>query len=84
MWETIQEVTMFEERITIDEQILHGKPVIKGTRIPVQLILGSLVGGMTFEEIEKEYRINREDILAAMEYAAESIEKEEVFSLKAR
>ncbi|OIN96264.1 hypothetical protein AUJ66_06875 [Candidatus Desantisbacteria bacterium CG1_02_38_46] len=75
---------MFEERITIDEQILHGKPVIKGTRIPVQLILGSLVGGMTFEEIEKEYRINREDILAAMEYAAESIEKEEVFSLKAR
>ena len=84
MWETIQEVTMFEERITIDEQILHGKPVIKGTRIPVQLILGSLVGGITFEEIEKEYRINREDILAAMEYAAESIEKEEVFSLKAR
>ena len=75
---------MFEERITIDEQILHGKPVIKGTRIPVQLILGSLVGGITFEEIEKAYRINREDILAAMEYAAESIEKEEVFSLKAR
>ena len=82
MWETIQEVTMFEERITIDEQILHGKPVIKGTRIPVQLILGSLVGGMTFEEIEKEYRITREDILAAMEYAAESIEKEEVANIK--
>jgi len=45
------------ERIVIDKRIRHGKPVIKGTRVPVDVILGSLAGGMTYEEICKEYKI---------------------------
>jgi len=52
---------MYEERIIIDPEIRHGKPIIKGTRVPVDIILGSLVGGMNIEEITKEYGIEKED-----------------------
>ena len=69
---------MYEERIIIDPEIRHGKPIIKGTRVPVDIILGSLVGGMEIEEIAKEYRIEKEDVFAAIEYAAKIIAKEEV------
>jgi uncharacterized protein (DUF433 family) len=48
------------ERIVIDKRIRHGKPV--------DVILGSLAGGMSYEEICKEYGIKKEDILAAIEY----------------
>jgi len=56
--------------ICIDEKIRGGKPVIKGTRVPVDLILGKLAGGMTYEELMKEYDITQEDILSALEYAS--------------
>lgn len=42
-------------RIVIDSNIRHGKPVIQGTRITVDEIMGALVGGMTYEEIKVEY-----------------------------
>lgn len=74
---------MYLDRIVIDERIMHGKPVIKGTRVPVDVILGSLAGGMTYEEVEKEYGITREDILAAIEYARKIISEEKVRPLKA-
>lgn len=70
------------KRIVIDEKIMHGKPVIKDTRVPVHVILGSLVGGMTYEEIEKEYGVKKEDILAAIEYAMKIISEEKVRPLK--
>ena len=54
--------------VCIDEKIRGGKPVIKGTRVPVDLILGKLAGGMTYEELMKEYDITQKDILAALEY----------------
>lgn len=54
------EVKMFEDRIIIDPEIRHGKPVIKGTRVPVDVILGSLAGGMEIREIAEEYGITRE------------------------
>ncbi len=70
------------ERITTNPKIMHGKPVIKGTRVPVDVILGSLVGGMDYEEIEKEYGVKRADIIAAIEYAAKFVMGEEVKPLK--
>jgi uncharacterized protein (DUF433 family) len=73
-----------EDRITIDEKVMHGKPVIKGTRVPVEVILGSLASGMSYEEVEKEYGVRREDILAAISYAARIISEERVRSLKVR
>jgi uncharacterized protein (DUF433 family) len=69
---------MFEAMISIDPEIRHGKPVIKGTRVPVDIILGSLAGGMGLKEIAKEYGIGREDVLAAIEYAAKIVAKEEI------
>ncbi|MBI2654294.1 DUF433 domain-containing protein [Candidatus Woesearchaeota archaeon] len=57
------------ERITTNPKTMHGKPVIKGTRVPVDVILGSLVGGMGYEEIEREYGVKRAGIIAAIEYA---------------
>jgi uncharacterized protein (DUF433 family) len=69
------------ERIVIDSEIQHGKPVIKGTRVPVARIIGGLAGGMTKEEIMKEYEITEEDILAALNYAGELIEAEEFHRL---
>ena len=64
--------------IVVNEKICFGKPVIKGTRVPVELILGKLAGGMSFEEVMKEYRITREDILAALNYAARVLGQEEI------
>jgi len=62
--------------ITIDPKVRFGKPVIKGTRVPVDLILGKLAGGMTIEEVTKEYDLKKADILAALRYAAGIIKKE--------
>lgn len=63
--------------IEIDTSIQHGKPVIQGTRVPVARILGGLAGGMTIEEIIREYEITEKDISAALAYAAQLIEAEE-------
>lgn len=69
--------------VVLDEKVRFGKPVIKGTRITVDEILGALAGGMTFEEIEKEYGVKRDGILAALKYAAEIVSEESVGELKA-
>ncbi len=69
------------EEVIIDPKIMHGKPVIKGTRVPVEVILGGLIGGMTYEEIEKEYSVTKKEIMAAIQYAAKFIIGEEVHTL---
>lgn len=62
----------WQDRITIVPDIHHGDPCIKGTRIPVAIILGSLADGMTPEEIREAYpQLTIEDIQAALAYAAE-------------
>ena len=70
-----------DERIVIDPEIQHGKPVIRATRVPVTRIIGGLAGGMTKEEIMREYEVTEEDILAALSYAADLIEAEECHPL---
>ena len=58
------------ERITIDPQICHGKPTIRGLRYPVEMILELLSSGMTTEQILADYEdLEREDILAALDCA---------------
>lgn len=58
------------ERITIDPQVCHGKPTIRGLRYPVETILELLISGMTNEEILDDYEdLEREDILAALQFA---------------
>lgn len=59
------------ERIIIDPKILVGKPVIKGTRIPVYLVLNLLANGKTIEEITDDYpELTKEDVMAAIGYDA--------------
>lgn len=71
------------ERITIDPEICHGKPCIKGTRIPVFVILDLLAANLSVEEIIEAYPdLAVEDIKAAIEYAA-LITREKTVVLKA-
>jgi uncharacterized protein (DUF433 family) len=65
-------------RISVDENVRSGKPIITGTRVPVDLILGKLAGGMSYDCVMEEYEIAREDILAALNYAAKTLAAEEV------
>jgi uncharacterized protein (DUF433 family) len=64
-------------RIVIDPNILAGKPVIKGTRIPVYLIIELLANGLTPQQILREYpELKQEDIKAALLYASKLLERE--------
>ena len=66
-------------RIEVNSKIMLGKPVIRGTRIPVELILKKLSQKIEPEEILEDYpRLTREDIQAAIAYAAESLGTEEI------
>ncbi len=59
------------ERITIDPQICHGKPVVRGLRYPVEMLLELMSAGMTNDEILADYEdLEREDLLAVLSYAA--------------
>jgi len=63
------------ERITLDPKVMAGKPIVKGTRLTVQFILGLLAHGSTFKEILTEYEgLTKDDILACLLYASETIE----------
>ncbi|HLB45744.1 MAG TPA: DUF433 domain-containing protein [Anaerolineales bacterium] len=71
-----------EERIIMDPRIMAGKPVIRGTRIPVELIVRMLAQGIPQSDILKEYpRLQAEDISAALAYAARVLAHEEVYPL---
>jgi len=59
------------DRITVDPTINHGKPSIRGMRIPVQTLFELLASGMTFDEVLADYpALERDDLLAALEFAA--------------
>lgn len=61
------------QRIAIDPEVMLSKPVIKGTRITVELILRQLAQGLTPDDILKKYpHLTREDVFAAIGYATES------------
>lgn len=65
-------------RIVVDPNVRFGKPIIQGTRVPVDLVIGKLAGGMTVEEVAEEYDLALEDIRAALRYAADILAAEEV------
>ena len=70
------------ERIEVNPKVMLGKPVIRGTRIPVELILRKLSEGATDEELLDAYpRLTPEDIRAALAYAADTVAHEETLAL---
>lgn len=69
-------------RITIDQNICHGKPTIRGLRYPVENILELLASDMSFEEILKDYPdLEREDLLACLEYASKLAHVKSIYTL---
>ena len=70
------------DRIIIDPKILAGKPVIKGTRIPVYLITELIAAGLNTKGVLKEYpQLKEEDVKAALLYASKLLEKEVTVTL---
>ena len=70
------------DRIEVNPQIMMGKPVLRGTRIPVELILRKLSEGAAMADLLDAYpRLSREDVHAAMRYAADMLAHEEVVFL---
>lgn len=69
------------KRIVIDPKIMLGKPVIKGTRLTVELIVEKIAFGATFESLNKDYPfLAEDDVKAALLYAARRLAHEEVFA----
>ena len=69
-------------RITIIPTICHGKPTIRGLRYPVENMLELMAGGMTFEEILEDYPdLEKEDLLACLEYAVKVTQTKDIYPL---
>ena len=71
-------MTQISPRIVVDPQVRFGRPVIEGTRVPVELLVGKLAGGMSIDDLVDEYQVTREDVLAALAYAARAVAEEQV------
>jgi len=82
MEKQIYSIAHLLERISVNPKVMVGKPVIRGTRVPVELIVKMLAQGIAEEEILREYtRLEPEDIKAALAYASATLSNEEVVSL---
>jgi uncharacterized protein (DUF433 family) len=76
--------TAWQQRVVAGPELHHGEPCIKGTRIPVRMIVGSLADGLTAEQVVAEYpQLTPEDVSAALAYAAEVLHQESLLPLTA-
>ena len=72
---------MWKHRIEFNPNVMQGKPVVKGTRIPVELVLRKLGEGATMDDLRDAYpRLTPEDVYACLAYAADTVAYEEVLS----
>lgn len=72
----------WRERIVVDPDVLVGKPVIKGTRIAVELVIDLLARGYTKEQVLTQYdHVTADDVQACLAYAAEVLQSEKVYAL---
>ena len=71
------------ECIVIDPKICHGKPVVRGTRTPITVVLNALAGGDSFELIQKEYDLTALDIRACIAFACAEVNQQTYYSLSA-
>ena len=71
------------ERISIDPEIMCGKPCVKGTRIPIYIILNLMATGYSIEQVLITYpKLTKQDVLAAISYAGSITEHDESYSLQ--
>ena len=72
----------WRDHVVIDKDVHHGEPCIRGTRIPVRMVLGSLAEGLSSEEILREYpQLSQQDVLGALSYAADVLGHEALLPL---
>ena len=75
-------IVKYLSRITINPDICHGKPTIRGLRYPVENMLELLASGMTIPEILKDYEdLEKEDLLACLEYAAKLSQVKNIYRI---
>jgi uncharacterized protein (DUF433 family) len=77
MKKTTRQTVEIAHRIVVDAQIRFGQPVIKGTRVPVALLLDELAAGSAVETIAKEYGVTEADVRAAVRFAAQLVASED-------
>jgi uncharacterized protein (DUF433 family) len=66
-----------EDRIVVDPNVCHGKLVIRVTRTPVAIVVGSLAGGLSFDKVQREYDLTVEDVRAALRFSSELVDQEQ-------
>ena len=66
--------------IAVDPAVQFGKPVIAGTRVPVAVIIGHIAAGTTINEVMREYKLTKEQVLAALKYASKIVAEETVMA----
>jgi len=72
----------WQDRITISPTLRHGEPTVRGTRVPVAVVVGSLADGLTSDDIRKAYpQLSEEDIRAALAYAADAVRSDTLVPL---
>ncbi len=71
------------ERIILNPDILVGKPIIKGTRLSVEFIIGLLAQDWSEQEILRNYNLTHEDVQACLQYAAITLQQERIYPLQA-
>jgi len=73
----------WQDRIVVDPKVLTGKPVVRGTRISVELVVDLLAAGWSHEQILASYpHLSEDDVRACLSYASELLREEHVFPLK--
>ena len=66
--------------VTVDPAIVHGRPVVTGTRVPVEAVVGALAGGSTLEEVAEDYHLTMEHIRAALGYATRLLRSTTIYA----
>ena len=70
--------TVLAPHVVADPSIRSGRPVIAGSRVPVDAVVGQMAAGLTADQVASEYGITRDDVLAALAYAAQVLATDQV------
>lgn len=66
--------------VTVDPEVVHGRPVIAGTRVPVEVVTGELAGGSTYEDVMRGYHLTEEQIRTALAYATQLLSSTRIYA----